>query len=183
MAPRSRTARPARGMSTGKRRVNSDREERVSWFETFEDGNALRVEEVFAREPAPARTRSRSAARAHARTASRSRARAGHMSARYVLALSLVCVATLFLCVHYLELRSQCIHQSEEIAVMESQLSRLKADNDAYEKKAQASLNMEEIKETALNKLGLHYATESQIRYYNADNESYVRQYGAVPEG
>ena len=105
------------------------------------------------------------------------------MSARYVLALSLVCVATLFLCVHYLELRSQCTHQSEEIAVMESQLSRLKADNDAYEKKAQASLNMEEIKETALNKLGLHYATESQIRYYNADNESYVRQYGAVPEG
>jgi len=36
---------------------------------------------------------------------------------------------------------------------------------------------MDDVRQTALSKLGLHYATESQIGYYNADDESYVRQY------
>ena len=91
-----------------------------------------------------------------------------------------VCVFTLFLCIHYLQLRSENIHQNETIVQMETTLSRMKADNDALENSAEASVNLEEIKDTALNKLGLHYATESQIRYYNADNESYVRQYRSV---
>ena len=98
-------------------------------------------------------------------------------------ALTVVCVVTLFLCIHYLQLRSQVIHQTELIAKTELALNRLKADNDAYEQKALALLNMEEVKETALNKLGLHYATESQIRYYNADDESYVRQYEKIGGG
>ncbi len=95
--------------------------------------------------------------------------------------LTVVCVVTLLLCVHYLQLRSQVIHQNETIAEMENALSRLKADNDAYADEAQSSLDMEAVKERALNELGLHYATESQIRYYNADDESYVRQYENVP--
>ncbi|MBO5520341.1 MAG: hypothetical protein J5973_01530 [Eubacterium sp.] len=107
--------------------------------------------------------------------------RNGALSAGYVLVLTAVCVVTLLLCVHYLQLRSQLIHQNETIAAMESALNQLKAENDAYADKAQASLDMGAIKDKALNELGLHYASESQIRYYNADDESYVRQYENVP--
>lgn len=107
--------------------------------------------------------------------------RNGALSAGYVLVLTAVCVVTLLLCVHYLQLRSQVIHQNETIAAMESALNQLKAENDAYADKAQASLDMEAVKNKALNELGLHYASESQIRYYNADDESYVRQYENVP--
>ena len=110
----------------------------------------------------------------------RARALARGMSAGSVLVLTLVCVVTLFFCIHYLQLRSEAINQSETIAAMESSLNRLKADNDAFESQLETSIDMEEIKDTALNKLGLHYPTESQIRYYNADNESYVRQYRPV---
>ncbi|MBR2562600.1 MAG: hypothetical protein IKE31_10715 [Eubacterium sp.] len=110
----------------------------------------------------------------------RNKALAHSMGAGYMLMLTVVCVLTLCFCIHYLQLRSQSINQSETIAEMESSLNRLRADNDAFENELHASLNLEEIKDTALNKLGLHYATESQIRYYNADNESYVRQYKAV---
>ena len=112
----------------------------------------------------------------------KNRARAVSMSAGYVLALAVACIVTLFFCIHYLQLRSREIHQAEKIAEMETTLSRLKADNDAYENKALASVDMEDVKKTALHELGLHYATESQIRYYNADDESYVRQYEQVPE-
>ena len=105
----------------------------------------------------------------------------GALSAGYVLVLTAVCVVTLLLCVHYLQLRSQVIHQNETIAAMENALNQLKAENDAYADRAQASLDMEAVKNKALNELGLHYASESQIRYYNADDESYVRQYENVP--
>ena len=107
--------------------------------------------------------------------------RNGALSAGYVLVLTAVCVVTLLLCVHYLQLRSRIIHQNETIAAMESTLNQLRAENDAYAESAQASLDMEAVKERALNELGLHYASESQIRYYNADDESYVRQYENVP--
>ena len=56
----------------------------------------------------------------------------GALSAGYVLVLTAVCVVTLLLCVHYLQLRSQLIHQNETIAAMESALNQLKAENDAY---------------------------------------------------
>ena len=50
----------------------------------------------------------------------------------------------------------------------------------AYEKQTEASVDLEAIRKTALNRLGMHYATESQIRYYSAEENSYVRQYGTV---
>jgi len=107
--------------------------------------------------------------------------RNGALGAGYVLVLTAVCVVTLLCCVYYLQLRSRVIHQNETIAAMESTLNQLRADNDAYADSAQASLDMEAVKDRALNELGLHYASESQIRYYNADDESYVRQYENVP--
>ena len=177
-----------------KRRVNSDRERVRRNTTLFEDGNTVRMLDIFDDpEPEvqrPTRTRSREEMRAKMRAKTRKqmpgkevRAHARTMSAGFVAALAAVCVVTLFLCIHYLQLRSQVIHQNELIAGTETALSRLKADNDAYEHKALASLNMEDVKETALNKLGLHYATESQIRYYNADDESYVRQYEKIDGG
>ena len=188
-----------------RRRVNSDRDATHRTRTLFEDGNTVRLLDIFD-DPAPVRTktapaprtRSREEMRDHMRAKMRARTRAkaranawggqtrAHartMSAGYVVALTAVCIFTLFLCIHYLQLRSQVIHQNELIAATETTLSRLKADNDAYEHKALASLNMEDVKDTALNKLGLHYATESQIRYYNADDESYVRQYEKIGGG
>ena len=183
------------------RRVNSGRAATSRIQPMFEDGNTVRLLDIFDDEPpqrerrttreervrAEARARARAKVRAKDRARARSRAQAhsraharthAHdMSIGFVIAITLASILTVLLCIHYLQLRSQVIHQSETIAAMESSLSRLKADNDAYENKALASVNMEDVKETALKKLGMHYATESQIRYYNADDESYVRQY------
>ena len=165
-------------------RVNSNRAERERVRGVFEDGNTVRVLDIFdgEEEERPVRHQ-KEAARSLARrrrARARARAHARTLSIGYILALTAVCIATLFLCVHYLQLRSQLINQNETIAAMETKLNRLRADNDAYENKALASVNMEEVKDTALHRLGLHYATESQIRYYNANDESYVRQYGSI---
>lgn len=102
------------------------------------------------------------------------------MNLRYFLAMAAACAVTLLLCVHYLQLRSQVIAQNETIAQMRSTLSTLTETNNDYESHTLASVSLEDIRDTALNKLGLQYASESQIRYYTIDNDGYVSQYREV---
>ncbi len=162
------------------RRVNSgrteqDRYDRQAYY--YEDGNAVRRLEEYPEEGA---RRRRPAKRVSAR-ALRNRARARSMSAGFVVFLTAVCVMSLVLCIHYLQLRSQLTNQSETIASMETTLSKLQADNDAYEKQVQSIIDLDDVRETALNKLDMHAASEDQIRYYQTSDDSYVRQYMSVP--
>ena len=45
-----------------------------------------------------------------------------------------------------------------------------------------ASVDLEAIREAAMDRLGMKYAEESQIQYYDTDGSSYVRQYQEVPQ-
>ena len=65
------------------------------------------------------------------RTTSRNRARTRAMSRGYVMFLAVVSAAALFMCVRYLQMKSAITTQTKEIATAESELSQLKADNDA----------------------------------------------------
>ena len=176
-ARRVNSERSATGAYQRRRSVSapSDIGVRYRW-NTYEDGSAVR--ELWEEEEEPGR---RPAEPEVSERTKQNRARARSIGIGYVAFLTAVCLVSLFLCIHYLQLRSQLINQTETIAAMESKLSRLRADNDAYYKQAQASLDLEAIRETALNDLDMHYAGESQIRYYSVDGESYVRQYKEVP--
>lgn len=112
----------------------------------------------------------------------RNRKRATQMSRVYVIFLSVMAAITLYVCVNYLQMKADITSLNKEIAAKESELSKLKADNDAYYNKTIASLDMEKIKDTAINELGMKYAEESQIKEYNTSEESYVRQYQDVPK-
>lgn len=62
------------------------------------------------------------------------------------------------------------------------ELSDLKADNDAYYNTTVASEDLEAVKEAAQNRLGMKYADESQVIYFDDSENSYVRQYQDVPD-
>ena len=163
-------------MARAARRVNS-RSDRIRIQESYEDGNAVRELYVL-----PEEEPERRAVRPNvSRQVRKNRVRAKNMSVGYVMFLAAVCVATLFLCVNFLQMKAKLTTQSENIAVLESQLSKLKADNDAYYNQALASVTLEDVTDAALNRLGMHYATESQIQYYDTTENSYVRQYQNVP--
>ena len=68
------------------------------------------------------------------------------------------------------------------MAARELELNQLKEDNDAYYSEVLTSVDLNEIRDKAINELGMQYATEDQIRYYTPGNNSYVRQYQDVPE-
>lgn len=156
--------------SNGRRRVNSrsDQYERYVY-----EGNAVRKLQAIPQE-VPER-------RPVSRTASRNRAKARRMSRGYVLFLAAVSVVALLMCVRYLQLKSIITTQTKKIAVTESELSQLKADNDALYNSVLASVDLEYIKNVAMNRLDMDYPGEDQIYQFDTAGNSYVRQYRNVP--
>ena len=114
--------------------------------------------------------------------AQENRQKATQMNLGYVLFLTVTAVATLFLCVHFVQLKAQLTTQAASIEKKEAELSVLKADNDAFYNSVAASGDLEYIKEVATTKLGMKYPSEGQIVYFDTAGNGYVRQYQDVPE-
>lgn len=93
-----------------------------------------------------------------------------------------LCAAMVAFVVGFLCLKEKIIEQNRHIASLENQINDLKSDNDAYYNKVMASVDLEAIREAAMDCLGMKYAEESQIQYYDTDGSSYVRQYQEVPQ-
>ena len=100
----------------------------------------------------------------------------------YAVFLAIVCTLCIAACVAYVKLQTVVTTQAEDITSKEKELSDLKADNDAYYNTTVASEDLEAVKEAAQNRLGMKYADESQVIYFDDSENSYVRQYQDVPD-
>ncbi len=114
--------------------------------------------------------------------ARRNRERALHMSRGYVVFLTLCVVVVAFAAVALVQIQSQVTQRMEHIAALESQITDLKADNDARYKEIVTSVDLDYIKDVAINELGMQYATEDQIIYYSVENDNFMDQYSDIPE-
>ena len=112
----------------------------------------------------------------------RARARAFQMNKGYVTFLSIVAVACLFICVNYLKLQAQVTESRKQISRMESSYSDLKLSNDAAYSKAVSSVDLDKIRDIAINELVMLYANQDQIVTYEKKDKDYVRQYEEVPK-
>ena len=114
--------------------------------------------------------------------AKRNRARALHMSKGYVAFLTLCVGVVAFAAVALVQIQSQVTQRMEHIAALESQITDLKADNDARYKEIVTSVDLDYIKDVAMNQLGMKYATQDQIIYYTVENNNFMDQYSDIPE-
>lgn len=112
----------------------------------------------------------------------RNKARALQISPGYVLFLAAIVVvmAGVFAC--YLQLQSELNQNVQNVASLEAQVLELKNDNDAQQKKINNSVNMDEIRQYAMDVLGMVYPQEDQIKYFESDSDDYMNQYEAIPE-
>lgn len=105
------------------------------------------------------------------------------MSRGYVIFLAIASVATMFACVRYIELRSQVTATLKEVAKLETELNQLTAENDALYNQTINNIDLEYIKDVAMNQLDMDYPTAEQIiSYSDISCNSYVRQYRDVPK-
>lgn len=157
-------------------RTASDNRRRLT--NTYIDGNVVRrVQAVPQQQPERQRQQRRSAS-VHAK---RNREKALRMNMPYVVFLAVASIATVFVCINFLQLQAQGITYRNEIARLESRLSTMKLANDNAYENAISSVNMEEVKDIAINELGMVYADEGQVITYSRQEGDYIRQYREIP--
>lgn len=112
----------------------------------------------------------------------KNRNRALHMNAGYVVFLALATVVTLVVCVKYLQLQAEVTRRSEHITAMQQELANLKEDNMTRYNVATGSVNLEEIRDRAMNEFGMVYANPDQIVEYKSPTSNSVNQYENIPK-
>ena len=120
--------------------------------------------------------------RTSAATISRNRHNATQMQRGFVVFLMIASIAVLFSCIHYLQLKSELTYKMQTVANLESELEELRNYNDAYENEVLNSVDLEEIKQKAIGKLGMKYPDAEHVQEYDANSKGYMRQYKIVGE-
>lgn len=142
-------------------------------------GNAVRQAEV---QPQRRRQVRPAAPKRVSRQVMRNRNRAMSISPAYAVFLVAAAICAVFLCVMYLRLQADVVSRSENITALQEQLAELTEANDTAYNAAADSLNLEEVKDKAMNEKGMVYESQGTVIEYDSPSGSYVKQYDNIPE-
>ena len=104
------------------------------------------------------------------------------MNPAYVMFLSIAAVAALVVCVWYLQVRAELTSRTEHITELQQELADAKEENTTRYNVVMDSVNLEEVRDRAINDLGMGYATSDQIIEYQNPVNDYVKQYESIPK-
>ena len=113
--------------------------------------------------------------------------RAKQESVRYVnifYTIFLVAAACMVLwsCINYLQLQAETTSRVKNIAALETQLEDIRKENDDNYTRIITSVDLDYIKDVAINELGMVYAKADQVILYDGGTRDYVRQSGEIPK-
>ena len=111
----------------------------------------------------------------------KNRRKAMRMNPAYVMFLSIAAVAALVVCVWYLQVRAELTSRTEHITELQQELADAKEENTTRYN-VMDSVNLEEVRDRAINDLGMGYATSDQIIEYQNPVNDYVKQYESIPK-
>lgn len=114
-------------------------------------------------------------------TVRRNREKAVHMNIGYVLFLAAgLCAASIIL-IGYIRIQAENTAMLENIARKESTLNSMRMENDEEYSRIISSVDLEHVKDVAINQLGMRYAEEGQIVEVETQGDDYVRQHQEMP--
>lgn len=116
------------------------------------------------------------------KAARRNRENAMAMSRGYVFFLSLCVIAVAGAAFSLIKIQSSVTQRMKEVAAIESQITDLKAENDAKYKEISTSIDLNYVKDVAINQLGMKYPSPEQVVYYSVENTNYMDQYRDIPQ-
>ena len=112
----------------------------------------------------------------------KNRERALQISPGYVLFLTATMAVMVVVFACYLQLQSNLNKSVQNVALLETQLLNLKNENDAVQKKISNSVNLDTVRQKAMDELGMVYPQEGQIEYFEVEHDDYMNQYEDIPE-
>lgn len=116
------------------------------------------------------------------RIARRNQERELRMSRSYVMFLTAAVLVFGIFTGTYIKIQSDITARLKTISSLKSQIEDLTADNDETVKRINTMIDLDSIRDKAMNELGMSYAKESQIIYYSVGDDDYMNQYEEIPE-
>lgn len=104
------------------------------------------------------------------------------MNPAFAVILGMAVFVTLVACLMMLSMQAEVTNQGNTITMLQAKIESMEEENNAYETRINNSIDLEAIRDTAINKLGMVYPTEGQVLYYDLTESDYVRQYQDVPD-
>ena len=95
-----------------------------------------------------------------------------------IFLIGIVCLS----CIKYVDLRNECTGLQKKISKDRIAYNDLKLANDEEYDRIMGSVNLEDIKKTAMDELGMDYPKEDQVVVIPGDGNDYVRQYRKIPD-
>lgn len=112
----------------------------------------------------------------------KNRRKALRMSAGYVVFLTVAAMLTLVVCVGYVRLQARITDGSKTVTAMQEELAALREENDTRYNAVMDAVDVEAVKKTAQEELGMVYASPDQVVEYESPSADYVKQYENIPE-
>lgn len=113
---------------------------------------------------------------------SKKRTESRRVPARYVAVMVLLLTAMSVTLVVYTKLHADITDTIEQISSLENQLTDLKSSNDETYNEIVNSIDLDEIRDKAINDLGMQYADPDQVVNYSDSADDYVHQVTGVDD-
>lgn len=112
----------------------------------------------------------------------KNRRRALSINSAYAVFLASAAIFAVVICFLYLRLQSETVIRSENITALQRELAELTEKNDAAYQAAADSINLNTVRDRAVNELGMVYASQGQVVPYENPTSDCVKQYNNIPE-
>ena len=96
--------------------------------------------------------------------------------------LAVAAMVALFVCVQYLQLQSNITKRSQYITTLQREIATAREENTTKDNEIMNSMNLEEIRDKAMNEFGMVYASPEQVIEYRSPEEASVKQYSGIPD-
>ena len=104
-----------------------------------------------------------------------------YVNVLYMIFLAAASCMVLWSCVNYLQLQAETTSRVKYIASLETELEDLRKENNDNYTRIMTSVDLDHIRDVAINELGMVYAEPNQVILYDGGTDDYVRQNGSIP--
>lgn len=111
----------------------------------------------------------------------KNRARAKKMGPGFVMFLAIAVAMVCLMLIGYLDMRADLVISTKRVAALEQELNNMRLANDEELERIESSINLEEIKQIAVEELGMTYAKSGQVVTISDEGSDYVRQLQELP--
>ena len=112
----------------------------------------------------------------------RNQDKALYMNLPYVMFLTAALVITGIVLIGYLQTQAQLTVSIKRVAALESELNDMRLSNDEQLARIESAVDIEKVKQIAIEELGMTYAKEGQVVTISGEGSDYVRQLADLPE-